>query len=72
MMHLEIEYCEIWDYLPEATRVVTEVQHLDNVRIVLVPGGGGIFVIKLDGSVIYDKSQFNRFPLRGEILALIP
>jgi predicted Rdx family selenoprotein len=51
--------------------VVTEVQHLDNVRIVLVPGGGGIFVIKLDGSVIYDKSQFNRFPLRGEILALI-
>ena len=51
--------------------MVTEIQHLDNVRIALVPGGGGIFIIKLDGRVIYDKSQFGRFPLRGEILALI-
>ena len=70
-MDLVIEYCEIWDYLPEATRVVAEIQHINSLSITLLPGGGGVFIIRLDGDVIYDKSKSGSFPLAGEIVALI-
>lgn len=34
-------------------------------------GSGGIFVVTLDGEVIYDKKAKGRFPEEGEITAIV-
>ena len=51
--------------------MVAEIQHINSLSITLLPGGGGVFIIRLDGDVIYDKSKSGSFPLAGEIVALI-
>jgi len=37
----------------------------------LVPGGGGVFDVALDGEQIYSKHQTGEFPDEGAILALV-
>lgn len=37
----------------------------------LVPSGGGVFEITLDGKKIFSKKQLGRFPEGREILSLI-
>jgi predicted Rdx family selenoprotein len=36
----------------------------------LIKGSGGIFVVTLDGAVIYDKKATGRFPNVGEVTKL--
>lgn len=36
--------------------------------VVLVPGGGGIFEVKVDGDVVFSKHQAGRFPSVDEIV----
>jgi selT/selW/selH-like putative selenoprotein len=40
-------------------------------QVTLRPGGGGIFDVKCDGTLIYSKHDKQRFPNDGEIAALI-
>jgi selenoprotein W-related protein len=37
----------------------------------LVPSGGGVFEVTLDGELIFSKRALNRFPEDGEIFAEI-
>lgn len=37
----------------------------------MIRGKGGIFVVTMDGDVIYDKKQKGRFPNEGEITDLV-
>ncbi|MAL53300.1 MAG: hypothetical protein CMQ68_04270 [Gammaproteobacteria bacterium] len=37
-------------------------------EITLIPSGGGVFEIVLDGQLIFSKKALNRFPEKGEII----
>lgn len=36
-------------------------------QIVLIPGGGGVFDVRLDGDLVFSKHEAGRFPNFGEI-----
>jgi selenoprotein W-related protein len=36
-------------------------------EIKLIPSGGGVFEIELNGKLIYSKKELGRFPEKGEI-----
>jgi len=45
--------------------------HGDKVEVVLHPGDGGIFDVKLDGAMVFRKWDEGRFPTNAEILKQI-
>ena len=68
-MELSIEYCSAWNYLPQASSLESEIkQEFPNTEITLIPSGGGVFEIVLDGQLIFSKKALNRFPEEGEIV----
>ncbi|MCH2112775.1 MAG: Rdx family protein [Planctomycetes bacterium] len=44
-----------------------ELKQSFDVDPFLEEGSGGVFLVELDGTVIFDKSQAGRFPEEGEI-----
>ena len=71
-MKLSIEYCSAWNYLPQASSLETELkQNFPNMEISLIPSGGGVFEIVLDGKLIFSKKAINRFPEKGEVVRII-
>ena len=72
-MELFIEYCTSWNYLPEASRVESELkQSYPDLYIKLVKGSDGIFNVIYNGKLIFSKKNTaeQRFPRKGEIVAL--
>lgn len=70
---LEIEYCTQCSWLLRAAWMAQELlttfdQELGEVA--LVPGIGGVFIIRLDGDIIWDRSQHG-FPELPEIKQLV-
>jgi len=47
-----ITYCNVWGYLPRATRAAAELKKALGVEASLVPGSGGIFEVAVDGKVV--------------------
>ena len=37
----------------------------------LVPGGGGVFDVSVDGKTIFSKKSVGRFPEPGEIVGML-
>jgi selenoprotein W-related protein len=37
----------------------------------LIPGGGGVFDVTVDGKIIFSKKSVGRFPEPGEIVGMI-
>jgi len=37
----------------------------------LIPGGGGVFDVSVDGKLIFSKKSVGRFPEPGEIVGLL-
>ena len=73
-MKLSIEYCSVWNYLPSAASLASEIlqKHGTDVKeLTLLPSGGGVFEITLNGKMIFSKKKINRFPDDGEVLKLI-
>ena len=72
-MNIEIYYCGEWNYLPEASRLEEELNgNLENVKIKLNKGSGGIFKVLVDDSIIFDKLEIeHRFPKENEITTRI-
>lgn len=48
-----------------------EIGHHDGAQIHLVTGGGGVFDVRVDGSLLFSKHKLGRFPEPGEIARLI-
>ena len=68
-MKLSIEYCSAWNYFPQASSLESEIkQKFPFSEITLIPSGGGVFEIVLDGQLIFSKKALNRFPEKGEII----
>lgn len=70
IVKVEIEYCEQWNYRPEADRVSAEIKDATGVQSELIGGSGGIFEIRLNGSVIWKKQRSGHFPEQGEAAQL--
>ncbi|MBI4005067.1 MAG: SelT/SelW/SelH family protein [Gammaproteobacteria bacterium] len=67
---LEIEYCTQCRFILRATWMAQELlmtfaEELGEVA--LIPGGGGIFEIRLDGVTVFSRKNEGRFPESKEI-----
>jgi selT/selW/selH-like putative selenoprotein len=54
--------------LPRASSLQATLKEKFGVEAKLIAGGGGIFEVKLDGKVIFDKFSVGRFPEEQEIV----
>ncbi len=57
---LEIEYCTQCRWLLRAAWVAQELLttfEQELAEVALVPGAGGVFVVRLDGDVLWDRSR---------------
>ena len=71
-MKISIEYCSIWNYLPRASSLESELEQIyPDAEIKLVSSGGGVFEVMVNGNLIFSKKSLDRFPEKGEIANLI-
>lgn len=71
---LEIEYCTQCHWLLRASWMAQELLttfNTDITSLALVPGSGGIFEVRLNGSVIFSGKETGRFPESKELKQLI-
>jgi len=71
---VEIEYCSLCGFLLRAGWMAQELLHTfgaDLGEVALVPGEGGVFVVRLDGEVIFDRKDHGRFPESKELKQLV-
>ena len=71
-MNIEIYYCQMWNYLPQASRLEEELKgNFSNINVILIASSGGNFKIFLDGLLIFDKLAISEteaiFPKENEI-----
>ena len=67
-MNISIEYCAVWNYLPKASSLEAELKEkFSDSTVTLIPSGGGVFEISVDGELIFSKKSLNRFPEKDEI-----
>ena len=73
MTQVEIQYCTQCHWLPRATWLAQELLTTfegDLEGLTLVPGVGGIFVIRVDGEVVWDRKT-QGFPEPTKVKRLI-
>jgi len=73
-MKITIEYCNVWNYLPRAAGLASEIlekygTNIDSLS--MLPSGGGVYEITKNEKLIYSKKKLDRFPEDGEIIGLI-
>lgn len=71
---LEIEYCTRCRFVLRATWLAQELLMTfgDELgELVLVPGTGGVFEIRLDGDLLFSRKQSGRFPESKELKQLV-
>ena len=71
-MDISIEYCAVWNYLPKASSLEAELKEkFSDSTVTLIPSGGGVFEISVDGELIFSKKSLNRFPEKDEISGIL-
>ncbi len=73
-MKISIEYCNVWNYLPNAAGLANELLDkygTDIKSLTLIPSGSGVFEIEKDSDLIFSKKKLGRFPDDNEIINLI-
>jgi len=51
--------------------VAAELKEALGVEAELIKGRGGVFLVHVDGELVFDKAQTERFPDEGELAALV-
>ncbi len=67
---VSIEYCTACNFLARAAWLGQELlaAHGDDVAgLTLVPGRGGVFVVRIDGEVVFSHKEAGRYPEPREI-----
>jgi len=70
---LEVEYCTQCRWLLRAAWIAQELLttfERELGEVALIPGTGGVFVIRIDGDVVWDRAQ-RGFPELPEIKQLV-
>lgn len=47
------------------------MESVSNTQVQLIPGGGGIFEVKVDGEIVYEKKSSGKFPEDGELTTIL-
>ena len=71
---IEIEYCRQCGYLLRAGWIAQELLGAFSEELgalVLRPGGGGNFIVRLDGEELFSRKQAGRFPEAKELKQLV-
>jgi len=71
---IEIEYCTQCRWLLRAAWMAQELLttfETDLHSVALVPGTGGVFVVRLNGDILFDRKTVGRFPESKELKQLI-
>ncbi|MGH8119950.1 MAG: SelT/SelW/SelH family protein [Gammaproteobacteria bacterium] len=71
---LEIEYCTQCRFILRAGWMAQELLLTFGDRlgeVALVPGEGGIFAVRLDGELLFNRKAAGRFPETREIKQLV-
>jgi selenoprotein W-related protein len=71
---VEIEYCSQCRFVLRATWMAQELLFTfgDELgEVALIPGSGGIFEVRLNGEVIWNKKQQGRFPEPKDVKQII-
>lgn len=71
---VEIEYCSQCRFILRASWMAQELLMTfadDLGEVALLPGGGGIFEVRLNGECLWNKKAAGRFPEPKEIKQLI-
>lgn len=71
-MNIEIYYCGMWNYLPQASRLEEElINNFPKAKINLIKDSGGTFLVKVNDEVLFSKLALSerekRFPKDNEI-----
>ena len=67
---ITLQYCSQCNWMLRASWMAQELLHsfsADLASVTLVPGTGGIFVIDIDGKVIWDRKVDGGFPDAAEL-----
>ena len=70
-MEIQVFYCQMWNYLPQAASLAAELKKTLGVEAKLTPGSKGIFDVYKNGDLIFSKFSTGRFPDKGEITKLL-
>ena len=71
---VEIEYCTQCRWLLRAAWMAQELLttfETELGEVALVPGKGGIFVVRLDGEPLFSRQEHGRFPESKELKQLV-
>lgn len=72
--HVEIEFCTQCRWLLRAAWMAQELLttfESDLTAVALVPGTGGIFEVRLNQTVLFNRKEAGRFPESKELKQLI-
>ncbi|MAG32282.1 MAG: hypothetical protein CL908_15475 [Deltaproteobacteria bacterium] len=50
-----------------AAGLAAELKASFDVEARLIKGGNGVFEVRLDGELVFDKARTERFPILGEV-----
>ncbi len=67
---VSIEYCTVCNFLARAAWLAQELLAThggDVAGLTLVPGRGGVFVVRIDGEVVFSQKETGRYPEPREI-----
>jgi len=48
-----------------------ELKNVAGAEIVLIPSGGGVFEVAVNGRIVFSKKEMGRFPEEGEVVKLL-
>ena len=68
-MQISIEYCSMWNYLPQASSLAAEIESTFGDNPELIPSKGGCFEVVADGQLLFSKNNEGRFPENTEVIA---
>lgn len=71
---LAITYCRRCRFLPRAAWIAQELLTTfaeELAEVALVPGESGVFEVRLDGEMLFDRAVVGRFPDPKELKQLI-
>lgn len=71
---LSIEYCTQCRWLLRAAWLAQELLTTfgdEPGEVALVPGSGGVFVVRLDGEALFSRAEAGRFPESKELKQLV-
>lgn len=71
---VEIEYCTQCRWLLRAAWIAQELLstfETELAEVALIPGTGGVFDVRVDGTTIFSRKEHGRFPESKELKQLV-